>query len=119
MWMRDPQAEHEPTAGRLGERHGSHPRALGVVAPDAYDARPQQHAAGFGGEQAEGGEWLAADRLRHPEGAVAELLHAPGVCAELRHGQAVEVPPGADLAELSHRPVPARSDNAGTARPRS
>ena len=117
--MRDAQPQHEPTVGRLGERHRRHSRGLGIVAPDTDDARAQPHPARLAGEKAEGSEWLPAYRLRHPEGAVAELLHATGVRAQPRDGQAVEVPPDADLAELNHRPMPARSGSEGTVRSRN
>src|SRR5206468_934840 len=115
----DAEAEDETPAARLLERLGRHAHRLRIVAPDPHDAGSQVDLARRAGKQAEQRERFAAHRLRHPERAESERLGSPGIVPGTLDVKRVEVAPDPQSPEVgATHPMP-RSDNAGTARPRT
>src|SRR5579872_4274645 len=93
-------AEQEASAGQLrdGLRGGRH--RDGVASIDVRDAGGDVEAAGLVEQVGRMRKWFAADRLRNPEGAVAELFDLLRELGRLRRSHRVEEKPQSNFSEF-------------------
>jgi hypothetical protein len=102
-----PHPKHEAAGPRLAERPGRVHGGHRVAGPDAGDAGCDHQAFRRGQQDRGQGEWLAAERLADPDGAIAHRLDLRRVAPQRgrrlqREAAEEDAVPAHPAAEIGH-----------------